>query len=156
MDSDRIFFVTTVTAQRHPIFWRETTADLLIEILAHYRDERNFYSRIRHHARSRPCAADARGGDFFGAGYAVHQRRIFVSLEVPPARIAGEFYESSRARFCGLRGSSGVPPDESCAGAVGGAGGTVSVFVGPRRDAARRSATGAKALSLGEPPIAAL
>jgi putative transposase len=42
MDSDRIFFVTTVTAQRHPIFRRETTANLLIEILAHYRDQRKF------------------------------------------------------------------------------------------------------------------
>jgi REP element-mobilizing transposase RayT len=42
MDSDRIFFVTTVTAQRHPIFRQETTADLLIEILAHHRDERKF------------------------------------------------------------------------------------------------------------------
>jgi hypothetical protein len=42
MDSDRIFFVTTVTAQRHPIFRRKTTADLLIEILTHYRDERKF------------------------------------------------------------------------------------------------------------------
>lgn len=42
MDSDRIFFVTTVTAQRHPIFRRETTANLLLEILAHYRDQRKF------------------------------------------------------------------------------------------------------------------
>jgi putative transposase len=42
MDSDRIFFITTVTAQRRPIFRRETTAHLLIETLAHYRDERKF------------------------------------------------------------------------------------------------------------------
>ena len=42
MDSDRIFFVTTVTAQRRPIFRRETTARLLIETLAHYRDARKF------------------------------------------------------------------------------------------------------------------
>jgi putative transposase len=42
MDSDRIFFVTTVTAQRHPIFRRETTASLLVETLGHYRDERKF------------------------------------------------------------------------------------------------------------------
>ncbi len=42
MDSDRIFFITTVTAQRRPIFRRETTANLLIETLAHYRDERKF------------------------------------------------------------------------------------------------------------------
>jgi putative transposase len=42
MDSDRVFFVTTVTAQRRPIFRRETTAQLLIETLAHYRDERKF------------------------------------------------------------------------------------------------------------------
>ena len=40
MDSNRIFFVTTVTAQRRPIFRRETTANLMIETLAHYRDER--------------------------------------------------------------------------------------------------------------------
>ena len=42
MDSGRIFFITTVTAQRRPIFRREATATLLIETLAHYRDERKF------------------------------------------------------------------------------------------------------------------
>jgi putative transposase len=42
MDSERIFFVTTVTAQRQPIFRRETTARLLIETFAHYRDQRKF------------------------------------------------------------------------------------------------------------------
>jgi len=42
MDSDRIFFVTTVTAQRRPIFRQDHTANLLIETLAHYRDERKF------------------------------------------------------------------------------------------------------------------
>src|SRR5580765_1819055 len=42
MDSDRIFFVTTVTANRQPIFRREATARLLIETLARYRDERKF------------------------------------------------------------------------------------------------------------------
>ena len=42
MDSDRIFFVTIVTAQRRPIFRREATATLLIETLSHYRDERKF------------------------------------------------------------------------------------------------------------------
>jgi len=42
MDSDRIFFVTTVTANRQPIFRREAVARLLIETLAHYRDERKF------------------------------------------------------------------------------------------------------------------
>src|SRR5579872_1649809 len=42
MDSDRIFFLTTITAQRRPIFRRETTANLLIETLAHYRDEERF------------------------------------------------------------------------------------------------------------------
>ena len=42
MDSDRVFFVTTVTAQRRPIFRREATANLLIETLAHYRNERKF------------------------------------------------------------------------------------------------------------------
>ena len=39
MDSDRIFFVTTVTIQRQPIFRRDAAANLLIETLAHYRDE---------------------------------------------------------------------------------------------------------------------
>ncbi len=42
MDSDRVFFVTTVTAHRQPIFRREATARLLIDTLAHYRDERKF------------------------------------------------------------------------------------------------------------------
>ena len=42
MDSERVFFVTTVTAQRRPIFRREATAHLLIETLAHYRGEGKF------------------------------------------------------------------------------------------------------------------
>jgi putative transposase len=42
MDSDRVFFVTTITAQRRPVFRREETARLLIETLAHYRHERKF------------------------------------------------------------------------------------------------------------------
>lgn len=42
MESDRIFFITTVTANRQPIFRRDAVARLLIETLAHYRDERKF------------------------------------------------------------------------------------------------------------------
>ncbi len=42
MDSNRIFFVTTVTAQRQPIFRRGENADLLIDTLANYRDERKY------------------------------------------------------------------------------------------------------------------
>jgi putative transposase len=42
MDSDRIFFVTSVTIQRLPIFRREANAKLLIDTLAHYRDEGKF------------------------------------------------------------------------------------------------------------------
>jgi putative transposase len=42
MDSDRVFFVTSITNQRIPIFRRETTARLLIETLAHYRDQQKF------------------------------------------------------------------------------------------------------------------
>lgn len=42
MDSDRTFFTATVTAQRRPIFRRETTANLLIETFAHYRDQGKF------------------------------------------------------------------------------------------------------------------
>jgi putative transposase len=39
MDSDRIFFITTITADRQPIFRREATANLLIETLTHYREQ---------------------------------------------------------------------------------------------------------------------
>ena len=42
MHSGRVFFVTTVSAERQPIFRRETTANLLIETLARYRDEHKF------------------------------------------------------------------------------------------------------------------
>ena len=42
MDSDRTFFVTTVTAGRRPIFRRESSARLLIETLVRCRDERKF------------------------------------------------------------------------------------------------------------------
>jgi putative transposase len=42
MDSDRIFFITTITAHRQPIFRREATATLLIETLIHYRDQNKY------------------------------------------------------------------------------------------------------------------
>jgi putative transposase len=42
MDPDRVFFITTTTAHRQPIFRREAAANLLIETLAHYRDERRY------------------------------------------------------------------------------------------------------------------
>jgi putative transposase len=39
MDADRTFFITSITAERQPIFRRETTANLLLETLAHYRGQ---------------------------------------------------------------------------------------------------------------------
>ena len=42
MDSDRIFFVTTITAGRLPIFRRDANARLMIDTLAHYRDQGKF------------------------------------------------------------------------------------------------------------------
>jgi putative transposase len=39
MDSGRIFFITTITTHREPIFRREATANLLIETLTYYRDQ---------------------------------------------------------------------------------------------------------------------
>lgn len=42
MCADRIFFVTTITAGRLPIFHREAIARLLMETLAHYREQRKF------------------------------------------------------------------------------------------------------------------
>jgi len=42
MDSERVFFVTTVTIQRIPIFRQETAAKLLIDTFAHYRDVGKF------------------------------------------------------------------------------------------------------------------
>ena len=42
MDADRIFFITTTAAQRHPVFRHEPTAKLLIETFLHYRGERKY------------------------------------------------------------------------------------------------------------------
>jgi putative transposase len=42
MDSNRVFFVTTITAGRIPIFRRQTTARLFLDTLAHYREQRKF------------------------------------------------------------------------------------------------------------------
>jgi putative transposase len=42
MDCDRVFFVTTVTAHRQPFFLREAVAGILIDTLAHYRDQRKY------------------------------------------------------------------------------------------------------------------
>jgi putative transposase len=38
MNSDRVFFITTITAHRQPIFRHDAAAKLLIDTLAHYRD----------------------------------------------------------------------------------------------------------------------
>ena len=42
MDSERTFFITTITAHRQPIFRREATSNLLIDTLAHCRDQRKY------------------------------------------------------------------------------------------------------------------
>ena len=42
MDSDRVFFVTTITAGRIPIFRQNANATLMIDTLAHYRDQGKF------------------------------------------------------------------------------------------------------------------
>jgi REP-associated tyrosine transposase len=42
MDCERVFFVTTITAQRQPIFRRDATAELFMQTLAHYRDANKF------------------------------------------------------------------------------------------------------------------
>ena len=39
MDSQRTFFVTTVTWQRRPIFREEAKVTLLLDVLRHYRDQ---------------------------------------------------------------------------------------------------------------------
>jgi hypothetical protein len=42
MESDRVFFVTSITLQRFPIFRRGMTARLLIDTLASYRVQQKF------------------------------------------------------------------------------------------------------------------
>ena len=42
MNSDRIFFVTTITAGRLPIFRQDANARLMMDTLAHYRDQGKF------------------------------------------------------------------------------------------------------------------
>jgi REP-associated tyrosine transposase len=42
MAPNRVFFITTITAGRQPIFRRDTTARLLLDTLAHYREQRRF------------------------------------------------------------------------------------------------------------------
>jgi putative transposase len=42
VNADRVFFVTTITIQSIPIFRRDTNANLLIDTLAHYRDQGKF------------------------------------------------------------------------------------------------------------------
>ena len=42
MDSERIFFITTITAGRLPIYRRDATARLLIDTLSHYREQKKF------------------------------------------------------------------------------------------------------------------
>ena len=42
MTSDRTFFITTVTWQRTPIFRNPRTAELMIEVLKHYQEQRKY------------------------------------------------------------------------------------------------------------------
>ena len=61
MHSERTFFVTTVTVQRLPIFRRVATARLLIETLAHYREQMKFQEVYADSAwKSRPFRAATR------------------------------------------------------------------------------------------------
>ena len=39
VDAERVFFITTVTAQRRAIFRQEAAANLLVETLLHYRNQ---------------------------------------------------------------------------------------------------------------------
>jgi len=39
MNAERVFFITTVTAQRRAIFRQDATANLLVETLLHYRNQ---------------------------------------------------------------------------------------------------------------------
>ena len=135
MDSDRIFFVTTVTANRQPIVRRDAVARLLIEILTHYRDERNSSSANSSSARSHARAADAGAGDFAEAGYAVRQGRIFIPAEIAAVCLAGEFHESSVRDREDYEHHREVHSDESRAGEVGSEGGGVSIFIDRGRDA---------------------
>jgi len=98
MDSDRVFFITTITAQRRPIFRRETTARLLIETLAHYRDEQKyllheFVIMPDHlHALLTPAPEISleRAMQFIKGGFSFRLKA--------GARLAGKFQQSSRPR----------------------------------------------------------
>jgi putative transposase len=43
MTFDRTFFVTTVTWQRTPLFRNPQKAELMIDVLAHYREQRKYF-----------------------------------------------------------------------------------------------------------------
>jgi putative transposase len=43
---DRTFFITSVTAQREPLFRFTAAADLLVDVFFHYRDQRKY---LLHH-----------------------------------------------------------------------------------------------------------
>jgi putative transposase len=86
MDSDRVFFITTVTAQRQPIFLRESTANLLIETLAHYREQQKFLlhefvvmpDHIHALLRPAPEISLERAMQFIKGGFSFRLRRGHV------------------------------------------------------------------------------
>jgi REP element-mobilizing transposase RayT len=99
MDSDRVFFITTVTAQRQPIFRREAAADLLIETLAaHYRDERKYllheFVIMPDHV---PALITPSRGISLEQAVQIIKGGFFVSPEGTRAGVAGEFQQSSGA-----------------------------------------------------------
>ncbi len=58
-------------------------------------------ARVRDYAGPSSCASDARCEHFAGAGHAVHQGRILVSVEIR-FDLAGQFHESSRSGLGGF------------------------------------------------------
>ena len=84
MDSQRIFFITTVTWQRAPIFRVEARARLVIEVLFGYRDQRKYLlhefvvmpDHIHVLLTPAPEVSLERAAQFIKGGYSHRQRKI--------------------------------------------------------------------------------
>jgi REP element-mobilizing transposase RayT len=120
MDSDRVFFVTTVTCQRFPIFRREATAELLIHTLSHYRDAGKFllheFVIMPDHVHVLLTPAQEisleRAMQFIKGGFSFRMKER-GSIWQP------SFTNHSHPRLGGLRAPSRLRLDESRAGAAG-------------------------------------
>src|ERR1700676_646684 len=116
--NERTFFVTTSTWGKCGILQTDRSAKLLLDVLYHYRKEREISSsRICDYAGPHSFADHCRRGDDCGKSHSVDQGWLFVSRGtrawISRAGVAERVFGDSSARSDGLCGNTRIYSRES-------------------------------------------